>query len=265
MVKEKSYLHIEAFMVNDLKLKGNELLVYAIIFGFSQDEESVYSGSLQYLADWTNSTKRGIIKTLQSLIQKKLIEKNEIFKNGQKFCEYKARVVNKVHWGGELSSLGYGTEFTGGGELSSPNTIYNTIDNTIIDTVSAEPTEKTKKTRKSLLDREPKNDLEKVEKEYLLNYRELHQKGLLKMESPVINWNASRKLTKDTIAKYGLETVLKAIKKSKENQFCVDRGYVLTTILSAGVLAGLINGGKGKKSALDDFEHPDDIMDDVAF
>ena len=156
--------------------------------------------------------------------------------------------------------------------LAENQTLQNTNNNKILnkqntdDTniASAEPTQEKPKKAK-LLDREPKNDLEKVEKEYLLNYRELYQKGLLMMESPVINWNTSRKLTKDTIAKYGLETVLKAVKKSKENQFCIDRGYALTTILSAGVLAGLINGGKGKKSALDDFEHPDDIMDDVAF
>ena len=67
MVKPNTFIHIEAFMINDLNLKGNELLVYAIIYGFSQDGKSHFTGSLQYLADWTNSTKRGVIKVLQKL------------------------------------------------------------------------------------------------------------------------------------------------------------------------------------------------------
>ena len=63
------------FMVNDLNLKGNELLVYSIIYGFSQAENQIFTGSLQYLADWTNSTKQGIMKVLKSLMGKELILK----------------------------------------------------------------------------------------------------------------------------------------------------------------------------------------------
>ena len=37
-IKKESFFTIQAFMVNELKLKGNELLIYAIIFGFSQIE-----------------------------------------------------------------------------------------------------------------------------------------------------------------------------------------------------------------------------------
>lgn len=72
---------IQSFMVKDLKLKGNELLVYAIIYGFSQEENCVFSGSLQYLADWTNSTKQGIMKCLKSLEEKGLIVKQSLMVN----------------------------------------------------------------------------------------------------------------------------------------------------------------------------------------
>ena len=37
-------------MITELELKGNELLVYAIINGFSQSEDQEFSGSLSYLA-----------------------------------------------------------------------------------------------------------------------------------------------------------------------------------------------------------------------
>ena len=134
MVKENSFITIQAFMVNDLQLKGNELLIYAIIHGFSQDGQSEYTGSLQYLADWTNSTKQGVMKALKGLMEKQLILKNETFQNNLKFCTYKVTgyetkfngVLNKV-------TRGYETKFNGGIKQSLPNNINNNITNKIAD------------------------------------------------------------------------------------------------------------------------------------
>lgn len=95
-LRENNYINIQSFMVKDLKLKGNELLVYAIIFGFSQADETAFTGGLQYLADWTNSTKQGVIKNLKSLIDKGFIAKNERYINGIKFCEYRSTLFNGV-------------------------------------------------------------------------------------------------------------------------------------------------------------------------
>ena len=74
-VTDKNYIVIQSFMVRDLRLKGNELLVYAIIFDSSQTEEQKFSGSLRYLAGRTNSTKRGVLNSLKSLMQKGYIKK----------------------------------------------------------------------------------------------------------------------------------------------------------------------------------------------
>ena len=100
--------------------------------------------------------------------------------------------------------------------------------------------------RVPLVNRVPKNDIEQVEKVYLTNYNALYQQGLLKMDKPVINWLQSRKMTKDCISKYGLETILKAVTKSKDNKFLISKGYVLTMILSAGMLSQLINFTDGR-------------------
>ena len=100
--------------------------------------------------------------------------------------------------------------------------------------------------KKPLASREPKNDLEQVEKIYLGNYKTLYEQGIVKLEKPVINWGQSRKLTKDCISKYGLETIKDAVKKSIDNKFVIKTGYVLTTILSAGVLSQLINSTDGR-------------------
>ena len=88
-IKNDNYIQISGWMINDLKLKGNELLVFAIIFGFSQKEGQYLTGSLQYLADWTNSTRQGIIKNLKSLVLKKLIIKEEVFIGKAIYYKYK--------------------------------------------------------------------------------------------------------------------------------------------------------------------------------
>lgn len=122
-VKGDSYILIQGWMINELKLKGNELLIYAIIYGFSQDNAGEFTGGLQYLADWTNGTKRGCMKNLKSLIENGLIVKKEVVLDGIKYCTYRTKftgVVNKVQGGMEQSS-------PGGMEQSSPNNL--SIDN----------------------------------------------------------------------------------------------------------------------------------------
>ena len=119
-VRNENFIVIQGYMINEMKLKGNELLVYAIINGFSQEERQVFNGSLQYLADWTNSTKQGVMKNLKTLVEKGYIGKNEKIINGVKFCEYYVTkfsgVLNKVD-GGMQQSL------TGGVKQSLPNNI----------------------------------------------------------------------------------------------------------------------------------------------
>ena len=117
-VNPENYITVQGWMVTDLNLKGNELLIYACIYGFSQAENQVFNGGLQYLADWTNTTKRSVITCLKSLVDKGYLLKNEKVIGGVKFCEYYGTKfttpVKNFHRPGEESS-------TGGGEESSPN------------------------------------------------------------------------------------------------------------------------------------------------
>lgn len=136
MIKNENYITIQGFMVNELHLKGNELLVYAIIFGFCQSKDQRFTGSLQYLAEWTNSTKQGVLKNLKSLLEKGYIVKEEKLLKGVKFCEYYTTefngVLNKVEQGIKQS-------LTEGIKQSLPNNIDNNtnyINNNIIDLYS---------------------------------------------------------------------------------------------------------------------------------
>ena len=87
-IRNENFVVIQGWMLNELELKGNDLMVYAIIYGFSQSENKCYNGSLQYLADWCNSSVNGIQKNLKNLVGKGFINKKEIYIKKVKFCEY---------------------------------------------------------------------------------------------------------------------------------------------------------------------------------
>ena len=49
-MKNENYITILGWMVNNLELKGNELILFAIIHGFSRDGDTEYYGSQRYIA-----------------------------------------------------------------------------------------------------------------------------------------------------------------------------------------------------------------------
>ena len=69
-----NYVTILGWMT-ELGLKPTELIVYSIIYGFSQDKESYFHGSISYLTQWTGTTNECVIYTLKSLVEKGLLKK----------------------------------------------------------------------------------------------------------------------------------------------------------------------------------------------
>ena len=127
-VNRDNYIVVNGFMVTDLKLKGNELLIYALIYGFSQAENQKFTGSLQYIADWTNSTRQGVLKAIKSLVEKGLLIKENKNINGVNFVEYCA---TKFNGGVKQSLTGCATEFNGGVKQSLHNNIDNNASNNL--------------------------------------------------------------------------------------------------------------------------------------
>ena len=113
-MKDNTFIVIQSWMISELNLKGTDLLIYATIYGFSQDGESRFKGSRQYLADWCNSTTRSVQTSLNYLVDRGLILKFENVVNNVKLCEY-------------------ATNFTTGEKISPPSekTSLNNIDNNI--------------------------------------------------------------------------------------------------------------------------------------
>ena len=136
-VNADQYIVLQGWMISDLKLKGNELIIYACIYGFSQAENQTFGGSLQYLADWTNSTRQTVINSIKALIEKGYIEKTDKFINGVKFCEYRAKkfieVVKNFDGGSQKILTGVVKNFDGGSQKILPNNIDNNINNNLID------------------------------------------------------------------------------------------------------------------------------------
>lgn len=74
-MQTEPYVALRPFMVEELGPKGSELVAYAPICGFSQDGESRFTGSAQYVADRCGIARGNAINVLQKLTDKGLVEK----------------------------------------------------------------------------------------------------------------------------------------------------------------------------------------------
>ena len=78
-IRNENYIVITGWMINELDLKPNELLVYALIHGFSQDGKSAFTGGIRYIMEWTKLTKQTCITILKTLREKKYIGRRAIY------------------------------------------------------------------------------------------------------------------------------------------------------------------------------------------
>lgn len=250
MVKENTFINIQAFMVNDLHLKGNELIIYAIIWGFSQDGISEFKGGLQYLADWTNSTQQGVLKALKNLLQKQLILKNEKRNGFIKYCTYKTtetkfngnEPLNKVELPTKQSLINDETKFNGAIKQSLSNNINNTLDNTKNNNIDSD---------------KPKSDVKIIIEAYNQNYKNLYQQGKVKTEKPIVNYSQATKLINGLLKSLSRYDIIKALDKALLDDWIVNGGYCLTTILSANCMNKLLNGlGTPKYNVYNNLKRP---------
>ena len=123
-VKNANYYQIQGWMINALGLKGISLSVFAIIYGFSQDGENEYTGSLQYLCDFTGGTsKPTIIKALKGLMEKQYIMRREEYINGVQFNKYKVNLplLKNLNGGSKETLPGADKNLNGGSKEILPN------------------------------------------------------------------------------------------------------------------------------------------------
>lgn len=132
-IKDENYYQISGFMINRLGLKGVPLNVYAIIYGFSQDGESEFTGSLQYLCDFCGGvSKPTIIKALKDLTETGYILRREDYINSICFPRYRVNLplLKNFNGGSKENSTEAVKNFNGGSKETLPN---NKDDNKDID------------------------------------------------------------------------------------------------------------------------------------
>ena len=84
----KGYTNIPDWMLS-LDLDVYETIILAVIYGFSQDGDSTFSGSQNYLAEKSKCSRSKVARTLPKLVEMGLIDKIDKEVRGVKMCEYK--------------------------------------------------------------------------------------------------------------------------------------------------------------------------------
>ena len=128
-----AYIVIQDWMISDLQLRGNELLTYALIYGFSQDGESEFKGSLKYISKFLGVSKSTAQRNLENLVNRGVIEKRVEEISGVKFNRYIAHEkaeppIVKTSTG--CSQNGYGGVVKMGTNNTNNNTNNNASNNT---------------------------------------------------------------------------------------------------------------------------------------
>lgn len=89
-MRKDGYVVVQPWMIQDYGLKGNKLLIYALIWGFSQDEQSCFYGSTRYIMDYFTLSERAVVKLLDELVDEGLLCKWSEPVNGRMTNRYSA-------------------------------------------------------------------------------------------------------------------------------------------------------------------------------
>lgn len=77
-MKKFDYIVIQAPMISELGLKGNSLLLFAMIHGFSKDGKNRFRASLEDMSEWLVTSKGAVSSTLKALEKSGYITKHDV-------------------------------------------------------------------------------------------------------------------------------------------------------------------------------------------
>ena len=158
MIKQKSHIVIDAYMLQ-LGLKGNELLIYALIAGFCQDGVSECWTSQETMAEWCGGiSTRAVRDILQNLITKKLITKKECLNKNVKYSYKVVEIVPELSSNEQEVFSKQQENFSGSDrnffpvvqELSSGNNKIDNIYDNKIDNITIKEKKEIKEKKKDL-------------------------------------------------------------------------------------------------------------------
>ena len=110
----KGYTNIPDWMLS-LDLDVYETIILAVIYGFSQDGESTFAGSLKYLCQKAKCSRRKVTMALPKLVEMGLIIKIDKEVRGVHLCEYRVSML----------CMGGASDAPGGSACHAPKNIEN--------------------------------------------------------------------------------------------------------------------------------------------
>jgi|GEM_PF-7090050 len=69
MIKDENYYIVHGWMRNRLNLRGNELLIYAVLYGFTQDGKNEFRGTVEYIREFIGvADRKTVVNGLNKLV-----------------------------------------------------------------------------------------------------------------------------------------------------------------------------------------------------
>lgn len=128
MIKDENFYTVQGWMRTRLGLNGNELIVYALLFGFSQDGMSEFRGNEEYIEEFTGASPSTIRRIKRNLEERGLITRTKYAGKTDGFkCVPLDELPPELFEGGEVkmtSPRGQNDLPRGQNDLTS-NNIYN--------------------------------------------------------------------------------------------------------------------------------------------
>lgn len=201
MLRENNFLIVPATARNKYDLKGSELLVFGIIYGFSQDGKSSYNGGISYISEWTGVSYKTVSRILKSFTERSIIKS---VSNAGKTCNYTINLdFQNDKLNNTLDNLSVVKNSTTPDKMSQvPRTFcpktpdkmsYNNIDNINNNIKENIKEKKSKKTfKKPTIEELKKYCLEiesKIDVQRFFDYYEAN--GWIAGKVPMKNWKAS--------------------------------------------------------------------------
>lgn len=136
--KNNNHFTIFGWMIHRLGLKDSKLIVYAIVYSFSQDGENEYYGGRKYMAEASARSLPTVDRMLVELEKDGLIKKMERQNDGVSHCRYSVFVnedgegikdPNKKDSNDNTTYHGDNTPSYHGDNTNNKENIYNNKDN----------------------------------------------------------------------------------------------------------------------------------------
>ncbi len=206
-----SHIVIHGFMVKDFNLKGTELLIYALIYGFSQDGQGYFYGSRTYISEWFNISLPTVDTAIDNLVNKKLIFKEQEVIKGITYNKYKINnnILRCTYLGSKI--------FLGGSKKTLHNNIL--IDNIISNNIYNKSNNIIEDINNNIYNNIQKEEINKEEKDIFSYIEENFGRTLSPIEyEEVLNWNDNE------LTRYAIQ---QAVLRGKYNI-----KYISTTLLN---------------------------------